>query len=106
MGVISCLVFTALTIVVFSKIKNPDKQTARTKYQRKDENHSFNQARALDEDSASNLSDIVYNNQAINLKFNSNNNFHTANNNPNEFYTSKQIRSLIKNNPFSTKLYN
>lgn len=98
----SCLVFTAICVVIVSRIKNPvNRQTTKTKYSIKNSNrNSFTQepeSNFINEnDSASNLSDLVFNNnQDLNLKFNPNN-F-----NANEFYTStciKLIFFLFKNN--------
>lgn len=85
----ACFICTAISIVFISKIRNPE-QTKTSKFTRnKNLSSSFNQPETNDEDdSTSNLSDIVFNNQAINLKFNSNN-FNTLNSTPNDFYTSK-----------------
>lgn len=85
MGVMACLVFTAISIVIISRIKNPERTKA--KYPR---SKNFNQAET-NEDDSSNLSDIVYNNQAINLKFSPNNNFNATNTVPSDFYTSKFV---------------
>lgn len=90
MGVMCCFVCTAISIVVISRIKNPVNQT-KTKFPSR---RNFTEAETVEEDdSTSNLSDLVFNNQAINLKFSSNNNngFHhtTDTGDLNEFYTSK-----------------
>ena len=98
MGVMACFACTAISIVIISKIKNPEKQT-KSKYPRR--KSSFSQPDAED-DSTSNLSDLVFNNQAINLKFSGNNsNFHsTTTSSPNELYnyTSKSQSGFARVN--------
>lgn len=86
MGVMACFACTAISIVIISKIKNPQKQTKSSKYPRR--KGSFGASDAPEDDSTSNLSDLVFNNQAINLKFSSNgSNFHsTTTSSPNELY--------------------
>lgn len=87
MGVMACFACTAISIVIISKIKNPEKPT-KAKYPRR--KSSLSQPDTLEDDSTSNLSEnyAFNNNQAINLKFASTNgNFHsTATSSPNELY--------------------